>query len=465
MNQSPRKAQIESALVNRVVYPLWTKRNHPGYLRYRKSFEDSQWLSEPELGQLQLRLLRAQLIHCYRNVEFYRRRMEREKITPLDIRSIEDVRALPVLTKRDIQEHYSELIADTIPESRRTINQTGGSTGSPLQFWVDKERIDSRRASTDRHNAWAGLHAGEWCAVLWGSTFEFGTSVIAPITWKNRLFDRSLSLNTSLITEEYLNKFVELLRQYRPRLLKSYARSAAMFARYCRENANDIRFDSIITSAEVLLPKDREIIEETFHGRAFNRYGCREVSVIASECEHHTGLHVNADALLVEIDPIPGGNPDTGRVLITDLYNKSMPLIRYQVGDIAQWTNAGPCPCGRSLPRIANIEGRITDFLRLPDGKMISGPSLALLVGQMAEIRQAQFVQPSPGEIRLDIIPALGFGSHTVDELRRRLYPYFRNQVLFSVRLVSDIASEVSGKYRFVKKEYQEPDFQAAALL
>jgi phenylacetate-CoA ligase len=235
-----------------------------------------------------------------------------------------------------------------------------------------------------------------------------------------------------------------------------------MFARFCRETgADDIRFDSIITSAEVLLLENRVLIEETFRGKVFNRYGCRELSVIASECEHHTGLHVNADALLVEIDPLPGGPPGGGRVLVTDLYNRSMPLIRYEIGDIAQWAEDQPCPCGRSLPRLARVEGRITDFLLLPDGKMVSGPSLALLVGQMAEIRQAQIVQPNPGEIRLDVVPGDGYGVHTAEELQRRLHPYLRGLVRFSVRPVNRIAAEASGKYRFVKREFEDANLHA----
>ena len=453
-----------SKLIEKVIYPLWTRRDHPKYLHYAKTFARGQWLPELELEQLQLRLLRTQLLHAYRNVPFYRRRMEKAGITPLDIQSLDDLRILPVLTKRDIQQNLPELLADNVLADRRVINQTGGSTGSPLKFWVDKERIDSRRASTDRHDRWAGLHPGDWCAVLWGSAYDIGTKAIPKITWKQRLLYRFLTLNTTRVSNEDLDNFIVLLRRYRPSRLKAYAQSAAMFAKYCRDTgADDIRFDSIITSAEVLLPENRALIEETFRGKVFNRYGCREVSVIASECEYHTGLHVNADALLVEIDPLLGGSPHCGRVLITDLYNRSMPLIRYEIGDMAQWsTDDNPCPCGRSLPRLANLEGRITDFVLLPDGKKISGPSLTLLVAPMAEIRQAQFVQPNPEEVRLDLVPADGFGSDTIDELRRRLYPYFRDQIRFSVRAVDMIASEPSGKYRFVKREYEESDLHAA---
>jgi phenylacetate-coenzyme A ligase PaaK-like adenylate-forming protein len=446
-----------ATLIRRVIYPLWTMRDHPKYRQYAQLFERSQWLSPEEIELLQMRMLQAQLIHAYSNVPLYRRRMEAAGITPLDIHSRNDLRMLPVLTKRDIQNHAEELVAGNIPRNLRCLNQTGGSTGTPLEFWVDRERYDSRRASTDRHNAWAGLRPGDWCAVLWGSTYELGTQSVPKITWRQRLLDRSLMLNTSLVSKDDLNEFVALLRRYRPRRLKAYAQSAAMFARYCQETGvDDIHFDSIVTSAEVLLPENRELIEEIFGGKVFNRYGCREVSVIASECEQHSGLHVNADALLVEIEPIANGPEGFGRVLVTDLYNRSLPLIRYEIGDIAQWADDGPCECGRGLPRLRGVEGRITDFLRMPDGRMVSGPSLALLVGQTPGVRQAQFVQQGPLDIRLDLIPGNGYGPYVEDDLRRRLHPYFRDQVRFAIRRVESIPMELSGKFRFVKTESNE---------
>ena len=449
---------IAAALIRRVIYPLWTMRNHPRYRHFARLFERSQWLSPEELEQMQFRLLQTQLLHAFAHVPLYRRRMEAAKVTPLDIHTREDLRILPVLTKRDVQMHADELVADNVPPNKRGLNQTGGSTGSPLQFWVDHERFDSRRASTDRHNAWAGLRPGDWCAVLWGSTYELGQSSLPRITWRDRLLDRSLLLNTSLVSQGDLDAFIALLRRYKPRRLKAYAQSAAMFARYCvATGVGDIHFDSIITSAEVLLPENREMIEAAFGGKVFNRYGCREVSVIASECQYHSGLHVNADALLIEIDPLPGSAQGCGRVLVTDLFNRSMPLIRYEIGDIAQWSRETACPCGRGLPRLTGVEGRITDFLVMPDGRMVSGPSLALLVGQTPNVRQAQFVQTGPIEIRLDVIPSDGYGPHTERDLRQRLQPYLRGQVQFAIHTVESIPMEPSGKFRFVKSEYDQP--------
>lgn len=443
---------LSSRLIGSIIYPLWARRDHPSYARYWKQFNRTQFLSIDELRLRQLDLLRTQLLHAFRNVPWYRRSMETAGITALDIRSLDDLKMLPILHKRDIQDAGDSLLARNVPISRRTRNQTGGSTGTPLQFWVDNRRFDSRRASTDRHNAWAGLHPGDWYAHFWGSRFDTGTTTRPEIDWRKRFLYREITLNTSLISEEDLSEYLSLLRRFRPRVMLAYAQSAVMFAEYCRDQGiDDVRFESIITAAEVLLPQQRVQLECQFGAQVFNRYGCREVSVIASECSFQTGLHTNSDALIVEIEPVPGMPPGTGRVLITDLLNRSMPLIRYEIGDIASWAEGPPCPCGRHLPRLDAIEGRITDFLTTGDGRKVSGISLALLAGNMTEIRQLQFIQHDAQKITLRVVPGPGYGPEIDKELHKRLYPYLRGLSEVSIEIVSSIPAEPSGKFRYVK--------------
>jgi phenylacetate-CoA ligase len=270
---------------------------------------------------------------------------------------------------------------------------------------------------------------------------------------RNTFLYRTVELNTSRITSEDWKSFVAELRRKRPQFLIAYSQSAVLFAHYLRERAiEDIQFQSIITTAEVLLPGQRELLERTFHGRVFNRYGCREVSVIASECECHQGMHVNAEALLLEVIPDPSIPSPGGRIVITDLLNFSMPLIRYEIGDIGAWAEL-PCSCGRSLPLLADVQGRITDFLTLPDGCRISGPALTLVVADMADVRQVQFVQESPKSVVLRVVPGRDYGAHTDEELRRRLAFYLGNTMTLSIEKVEHIAREVSGKYRFVINE------------
>ena len=445
-------SKVSAGLVRKIVYPLWAKRRHPAYARYMREFERNQYLSPDELRAMQLRKLRQQLIAAYRYVPLYRHRMTEAGLTPLDIQTHEDLRLLPVLTKRDIQDQQDMLVASNVPASKRLPNQTGGSTGSPLQFYVDRERFDSRMASTDRHNAWAGLRPGDWFAQLWGSTFDVGDTPDPDPNWRQRLLYRSLTLHTAAVSEESMMRYVEVLRRYRPRYMLAYAQSAVLFAEFClRNNFDDISFESMIVSAEMLLPGKRQVIEEAFGGKVFNRYGCREVSIIASECEFHSGLHVNADALIVEVEPAPHLPPGMGRVLVTDLLNCSMPLIRYEIGDLANLDPDIQCPCGRSLPVIGNIQGRTSDFLCLANGRMIGGPSLALLAADMREVRQVQFIQRDPNTVTLKVVAGRGYNPLTEQELRRRMQPYLGEASSLTIVTAESIPSEPSGKYRFVK--------------
>lgn len=440
--------------VRQAIFPIWVRRDHPHFQSYLKEFERTQFLERSALESLQCERLGKLLAHAYIHCPYYKRRLTEAGVHPDHLTDLSQLSAIPILTKRDIQDHSAEMLATNFPTSERMANQTGGSTGSPLQFYVDRERFDSRMASTSRHDSWAGLEPGAWRATLWGARLD---QVTGSGWWdwcRNNFLYRTVSLNTSVFRDKDWDTFVATLRRKRPRFLVSYAQSAALFARHVRERGiKDIQFHSIITTAEVLLPGQRDFLEQTFGGRVFNRYGCREVSVIASECDHHAGMHVNAEALLVEVIPDPSIPGPAGRIVITDLLNYSMPLIRYEIGDVCRWSEKQACPCGRGLPLLAEVQGRTTDFLVMPDGRRVSGPALTLVVSDMADIRQVQFVQRDAHSVVLRIVPGRNYGSETRAELRRRLGPYLDSGTILAIEETNRIASEVSGKYRFVINE------------
>lgn len=435
------------------MFPLWARREHPGYAQFRREIEQSQFWPAERIVELQQRRLRALLEHAIRNCPFYRQRLLEAGVGPDSRLDSAAWRALPLLTKADIQQHGKAMEAENFPPAERQRNQTGGSTGSPLQFWVDKRRFATRMASTWRHNAWAGYRPCDWTAWLWGARLDAETGQGAWEWLRQHLLYCTVGLNTSSLSEADWESFLAEVRRRRPRHLLAYARSAVAFADWLRERGiTDVRFDSVITSAEVLLEEQRCALEAAFGGRVFNRYGCREVSVIASECAHHAGLHVNAEALLVELVPASGLAAPWGKVVITDLLNRSMPLIRYEIGDVSRWQE-GPCACGRGLPRLAEVQGRTTDFLHLPDGRWVSGPALTLVVADMPTVRQVQFVQRGQAEIVLRVVPGAGYDAGVRDELRRRLALYLRDGLPLRLEEVGAIASEASGKYRFVVHE------------
>lgn len=443
---------VEGALIRTFVHPIWALRDHPYYPFYRREAERAQFLSPSDLAELQRQRLRDLLVHAYEHCPFYRKRFEQADVGPAEFEDPSCLRSIPVLTKTDIQQNMHGMLADNVAEEKRTRNQTGGSTGMPLQFYVDVERYDSRMASTVRHDSWAGYRPGDWCAYLWGARLDM---LSAHRRWdriRNRMLYRRIELNTSSISEEDWEMFVAEVRKRRPKVMLAYANSAILFAERVRRSNLDIRFTSIITTAEVLLPEQRREIEQTFGGKVFNRYGCREVSVIASECEQHSGMHVNADALLLELVPDAAVPEGAGKILVTDLLNRSMPLIRYEIGDVGRWAET-KCPCGRGLPLLADVQGRITDFLTLTDGRKISGPSLTLVVADMADVAQVQFVQKKIDAIVLRVVPGRGYGESTRNELRKRLDLYLKGLAVMDIEETESIQSEASGKYRFVINE------------
>lgn len=440
-------------LVRNLFLPLtlW-RRGELAQLRFLREFERTQFLPPEEIRKLQYDRLRSLLDHAYEQCPFYRERMDRVGLRPADLRRLDDLRALPILEKSDIQEQADGMTAKNWPRRDLIRNQTGGSTGAPVSFYLDKMRKCSRAAATLRHNRWSGWEVGDKAAVIWGAPGDRPAD-----NWRARmrgaLLREPLWLDTSNVTEASLSAFHAALTQFRPRIIQAYARSAVLFARYLQ--ARDLtppRPRAIITSAEMLEREERMLLETVFGCPVFNRYGCREVSVIASECAAHRGLHIMAEGLYLEIETPhgPAAPGEMGAVLVTDLLNRAMPLIRYRIGDLAMWAE-GECPCGRGLPRLERVAGRVTDFLVGCDGRLVSGVYLATyVVAQRPSLGQVQIQQRRPGAVTYRIKPGRNF--HPVldpEYLRSATRRYLGEQATVDSEVVADLPAEASGKFLF----------------
>ncbi len=441
-------------LLRNVVMPLalW-RRGESAQLCYQRQFERSQFLSADALRALQWQRLRDLLGHAYANCPFYRERFEQSGAHPGDLRSPEDLRrALPPLTKQDVQEHGARLLATNWPRADLIRNQTGGSTGQPIVFYLSRDRKCSRAAATVRHNRWAGWEVGDRAAVIWGAPADRPAD-----NWRSRLrgalLREPLWLDTGALTEETMLGFLAALRQFEPGIIQAYARAAVLFARYL-ETCGLVppRPRAIVTSAEVLEAEDRALLERVFGAPVFNRYGCREVSVIASECPAHSGLHVMAEGLYLEIETPDGpAEPGTmGAILVTDLLNRAMPLIRYRIGDLGAWA-PGACSCGRSLPRLERVAGRVTDFLVGCAGQLVSGVFLATyVVAQRPSLGQVQIHQDRAGAVTYRVKPGPGFQADADGAyLRAATRRYLGEPADAALEIVAELPRAPSGKFQF----------------
>jgi phenylacetate-CoA ligase len=225
----------------------------------------------------------------------------------------------------------------------------------------------------------------------------------------------------------------------------------------------DIRPNGIISTAMPLHDYQRKAIEQALGVPVTNRYGCEEVSLIACQCERHQGLHVAAESVYVETasggrqpavsdgEQRPHGrrSPNTGPLLVTDLVNFAMPLIRYQIGDVATLSDT-PCSCGRGLPVMEKVEGRDADYVVTPAGSLISGISLtenfAVLIKGAAQV---QIIQETLTHLRVRMVRDPIWDTESERQIRELVLKTFGPTMTYDLEFVDLIPQEPSGKYRF----------------
>jgi phenylacetate-CoA ligase len=439
------------AVTIRTAFALWY--GWRPYGRYAASLAQTQWWPWADIEQLQLQKLKALLQHAYCNVPFYRQQFEMAEITPDDICSVGDLRQLPLLTKTTIQKHQQELLATGINRHRLRENHTGGSTGQPLTFYQDANFIAWHDADLLRNYRMAQYQLGMRWAFLWGSDYD----ARAHKDWLGRLKDHIiynlLWINTFDLTTDTLTRAAYRLANWQPQILVAYVSSATLLARLINaKNIRGIRPQAIQTSAEVLTSEDRLLLEETFSCPVFNRYGCREVGNIAHECEAHQGLHILAENNLLELidnNGAPVAPGQVGRVVVTNLNNYAMPLIRYENGDMGI-ASAHACICGRGLPLLDSVVGRTIDTISSPSGKLLHGEFFTHLFYKVPGVAQFRVVQNTIRDLLVQIVPREGFDQQTAAVfLEKSIHQHGDPKFAIRFELHDYLPPASSGKYRF----------------
>ncbi|MDR1965059.1 MAG: hypothetical protein LBQ50_14905 [Planctomycetaceae bacterium] len=451
--------------VKRILYPLDLFRSGDySELRYLREFERTQFLPPDELRELVWQRLRHILDTAYRRIPYYKSVFDRSGVVPGDIKTETDLLSVPILEKRDVQANLQTMIDPDWRKDRLIFDKTGGSTGTPVNYYYNIERKWARQAAALRHDRWAGYDIGQRFAALWGAARDMPEPGLKQKI-KSLLFPKTLLLNSVNMTPELMLEFNEKLKRYQPPVLLAYANALSLFASFLKQRGVSVyQPKGMITSAEVLRPEDRSLIEEVFGAPVFNRLGCREFSVIASECEQHCGMHIMAEGLYIELvrgsrHTEPG---EPGEILVTDLLNEAMPMIRYRLGDTATWLS-GTCSCGRSLPRIVNVSGRGTVVIGGMDGRFCSGVALAtFIVSKRPSFCQIQIIQEERGRI----LYRVGCGhdkplqQNDLDFLREQTELYLGKGIKIDYEYVDSIPHEASGKYLFSKSTVARELFQ-----
>lgn len=449
---------LHAAFTRTILGPLWARWEKSSYLRHYHRLKKTQFLSPDAIRARQWEDVRDLLIHAYGSVPFYRERFRAAGMHPRDFQDLDDFRGFPLLTKDDLRKHGRLMLSSLCSREHMIQKRTSGSTGVSVQVSVDEEAQQFKRACTLRSDEWSGWRFGEPVAMVWGNPEYVKRGWRGRL--RNTLLDRATYLDTLKLDEAALARFAQQLRRQKPALIFGHAHSIYLFAEYVRRaDIDDIRPRGIITTAMALHNWQRHTMEEVFGCPVTNRYGCEEVSLIACECEQHQGLHVNADGVYVEIlrDGLPVEPGEPGSVVVTDLRNRALPILRYQVGDVAVWSGRR-CLCGRGLPLLERIEGREADYVMTAAGELISGISLtenfALHVPGFAQL---QIIQETVDRFLFRIVRGPEFGEASLRRIRELVAERFGPDVSFECDYVEAIPQEASGKYRFCISHVDNP--------
>ena len=309
-------------------------------------------LPREELDALQLRKLQRIVQHAYVHVPFYRDRLRAAGVHPEDIRSLADVAVLPLLSKDDVRKHlFFDLFADNHRKRDMLRVATSGSTGEPFVTYADRYQLEMRFATTLRALEWTGWRFGDRQARLWPDAFDL-TSTQRVRERIDSLFMRRLSVPAFELSPATLEQWVAKLRRHKPYLLDGYAESLNLLASYLENGGNSgLAPKAVMSSAQTLPEAVRKQIENGLDTRVFDKYGSREFSGIAYQCEVGQDYHVMDESYVVEllVDERPAKAGEIGEVVVTDLNNFSVPLIRYRLGDLALAVDQSEvCACGRT---------------------------------------------------------------------------------------------------------------------
>jgi len=433
-----------------IFTPLLERRAHGSTFTRLKELERTQWLSRDELKLLQEERLQALIRHAYENVPFYHNMFQKRKLTPQDIKTTDDLVKLPILTRSDVRQNFDNLMPKNYNLRRAKPGATGGTTGEPLRF-VKQEDEGWEWGAFYRGVGWYGMRAGDRHAIIWSIPLT-APRLASKVAGIGRFLRNSVLLSAFEMSEEKMKCFALKLRQFKPKVLIGYPSAVYIFASYIKDFGIEyIKPEVVITTAEKLYDYQKEAIRDAFDCEVFEYYGSREIASLAYECPQHHGYHISMENVVLEFVKDNGQmvNPgELGKVLVTDLHNYAMPFIRYEIGDLAI-PSSRDCPCGRSLPLIESIEGRITDIIVCQRG-FILGTLFPHLLKDFS-VRQYQVIQESLDKIIIKIVPAEGFSQGQSQNIVETVQHLTGPSAEVEIDLVDDIPpSKLSGKRRVV---------------
>lgn len=440
------------------VYWYW-QRFGPGYSRYVREYADrDRWPAE-QWRFWQQTMLRDLLEVVAEQVPYYRRVWGREEQAAARAGRLEE---LPLLEKEAVRLEPEAFLRQDLPRPPRFAFHTAGTTGTPMKFsWTIEELRRAMAVREVRSAGWAGVSFRLPRATFGGRMPVQDPESRGPF-YRYNLVERQVYLSPYHLRPETAAAYVRSLWRHQPEWMTGLAVSYYLLGKFILEQQLEVPpLKTLISTSEKVTRNMREVLEQAFGCRVHEEYGAVESNVLATECEQGR-LHVSPDVGVVEILRSDGAacEPgEVGEVVATSLVRTCQPLIRYRLGDLAAW-DSEPCPCGRAMPVLKEVVGRLEDVVIGPDGRRMV--RFHLVFGNQPHIREGQVIQEAIDRIRLKIVPTAGYGPADAEDLVRRAQRQLGSSVTVRVEEVDTIPRTAAGKVRMVISHLRQSGYTEA---
>ena len=418
--------------------------------------EHSQWWPPEILREHQLRQAARVVDHARRTCRYYADRFEGLDLGPGPL-GLSQFRALPTLDRETVQRFGPDLRSGACPRSHGEILtlHTSGSTGRPTEVKATGLSCLFLMAHTLRDHLWQRR--------------EFSGSMVSMQSISNPSGEgrfpgwaRGIATGPVRVVDiaRPVGELLDLLIEEDPDYLQIHPNTlGALLDRSRRLGVVPRRLRQVRCFGEVLEPTIRQRCREWWGATVSNSYASEECGPIALQCPESEDLHIQAESTIVEVlddRGAPCGPGEVGQVHVTPLHNFAMPMIRYGLGDYAEV--GGPCPCGRGLPTLRRVVGRVRHLVRLPDGDRIHPEFDEEALRAIADIRQYQLTQVEPERIDVSLVVEGG----PLDDGRRRLLcdhfdSAFRHRFRYRFRYLDEIPRTPRGKFEVFRCEVGDP--------
>ena len=416
------------------------------FRRYLHEADATERLDSDQLRAYQFQHMLSMVSHACKYTSYYSELFKKNDLSITDFKTLEDFSSIPLLTKNDIIKNMHGLLASN-SKGRRIKGSTSGTTGTPITIYQELAAINRENAFIWRQLHWAGYRKGQRQSWIRGDMIVPIDQADEPF-WRHNAIDNMLMMSSYHLCDQTIKRYLQVLEEFDPVLIQAYPSSIGLLAAYLESHDQYYKGESltaVVTSSETLTDKHREQIQRRFGASVYDWYGSFERVSAIGTCEYKN-YHVISDYSYTELVPIDGGSAE---IIGSGFNNRVMPLLRYKTNDAVTLADDGhECPCGRAFPLVKSIEGRMDDYVKTPDGRVIG--RLHHIFNGLHNIAEAQIVQDRLDEVRILVVPFDGFNKAEESRLLSNARSRLGRNIAIKVECVPSIPRTRNGKFRGV---------------